>query len=269
LLIAGSTYAPWAQAAPAPHPASAGTPNDLCNQPPPPPPTPPPPPSESIDVGLEDVPCTHHAPSSSSNDPNPNTNPDGLLPSDATDTADCGGPVCTVSIQLADAEADITANEVAPSSTDAQFSEASWVRGGPTLYATRDGGGAMPRCPGYQNTFSQWAQFGMRHAGPDYRKTATFTLRHPRSAAAAGTAARKVQICFEAPYPFQNRPGYRVAEHAGVFDGVLPDCAGFHATAALPRPCVSHRGVVRAGHGWVTQIEFRIPAGRQDPKALG
>ncbi len=186
-------------------------------------------------------------------------------------TADCGysKPCTGDSIQLADAQATITANEVAPSQAAAQFSEASTCAGGPVLYVTRDGGGAMPQCPGYQNTFSQWAQFGMRHAGPDYRKTATFTLRHPGSAAAVTAAARKVQICFEAPYPFQIRPGYRVAEHDGVFDGVLPDCAAFHDTARLPRPCVSHRGIVRDGHGWVAQIEFRVPAGQQDPKALG
>jgi hypothetical protein len=225
--------------------------------------------SESIGVGLRKTPpCSHHAPGTSSNDPNPNTNPDGLLPSESTDTADCGH-ACTVSIELADAQADITATEVGAPSTDAQFSEASYVRGGPTLYATRDGGGAMPQCPGYQNTFSQWVQFGMRHAGPDYRKTATFTLRHAGSSAAAGAVARKVQICFEAPYPFQNRPGYRVAEHDGVFDGVLPECAAFHDSARLPRPCVSHRGIVREGDRWVARIEFRMPAGQQDPKALG
>jgi hypothetical protein len=171
-----------------------------------------------------------------------------------------------VSIELTDAQVTITADQVAASQVATQLAAAAEVRGGPVLYVTRDGGGAMPQCPGYRNTFSQWALFGMRHAGGEYMKTGTFTLRHPGSPADARAAAHEVQICFEAPYPFPARPGYGVAEHDGVFDGVLPDCA---ASGGTPGPCVTHRGIVRDGRGWVARIQFRVPAGPQDPKALG
>jgi hypothetical protein len=213
---------------------------------------------------------THHQPGTSSNDPNTNTNPDGALSAADSVTTPCGyGNPCSVTIPLADAIATITAQDAGAPHTSAAFSEASVPRGGPVLFVTRDGGGAMPHCPGYQTTFTQWAQFGMYHADNGFRKSATFELRHPGPAAAARAAARRMQICFEAPYPFQNRPGYQVAEHDGVFDGVLPECSGFHDSAALPRPCVSDRGIVRHGSGWVARIQFRIPAGPQDPKALG
>jgi hypothetical protein len=37
----------------------------------------------------------------------------------------------------------------------------------------------------------------------------------------------------------------------------------------MQTPCVATRQVVASGNDWVVKITFRIPAGKQHPKALG
>ncbi|HEX3613974.1 MAG TPA: glycine-rich protein [Sporichthyaceae bacterium] len=134
-----------------------------------------------------------------------------------------------------------------------------------TLFGTLYGG-SHPSCPGYTPVTDDWVAFGFRDAsaGRSWHKAGTLTTRQSLGRAGAAAQLRRLQICFAAPYRFRTGAGYRMGRDGdGEWTGVLPSC---RAAAA---PCISHRSLVRQGPGWVARIEFRAPAGRQDPKALG
>jgi hypothetical protein len=182
---------------------------------------------------------------------------------------------CTVTVPLTGAVAQIAAHDERTASSEPSFRAASTVGSDrAVLFATRNGGGIKPECPGYTTTFTDWVQFGFQDParGATFRKTGTFTLRHRLSRDAASAASQSLQICFEAPYPFLHRPGFRVEKQGSSFVGVLPECQNLtqrHVPVGTETPCVSDRQVVRSGKGWVVRIRFRVPPSRQDPKALG
>ncbi|HEX3610117.1 MAG TPA: YncE family protein [Sporichthyaceae bacterium] len=219
-----------------------------------------------------------------SGDPNPNTNPSGVLGSDNSTgvaaTADSGRPTVTTVCSGACALAATTEGEkVVVAATDtvvgAPKARAAYVRGstGPVFFLTVNGGGARPRCPGYRDLDHDWVQFGFRSgAGSTFEKNATMTSTHPTSRNAAESRLAVEQVCFEAPYRFVTRPGFASARHGKVFGGVLPDCDRVIAAAArvrLATPCVTSRQAARVGGGWAVRLVFWIPPNRQDPKALG
>jgi hypothetical protein len=245
-------------------------------------------PSETISWGSNSVsnnnnnnngcgasPCPHNAPGGGGTDPGTDASNDPAgenvsTPDYASKT--CDERVCSVGVTLPDAMVEITAiDDDMPASTG-HYSAANLASSNhPVLFAARDSGGAKPACPGYQDEFISWVQFGFKRPerGADYRKTAVFTLRRPESRSAAAAKARKLQICFEAPYLFAPRPGYGIALHDTAYDGVLPECGSVHARPGMQTPCVATRKIVPSGSGWVVQITFRIPASKEDPKALG
>jgi hypothetical protein len=216
-----------------------------------------------------------HAGSQSSNDPGTDASNDPAGENVTTQdysSRTCDERVCSVGITLPDATVAVTAIDDNMPAPTGHYSAANLAGSNhPVLFADRDGGGAKPACPGYQDEFTDWVQFGFKRPerGADYRKTAVFTLRHPVSRSAAAARARKLQICFEAPYLFAPRPGYGIALHDTAYDGVLPECRSVRARPDMQTPCVATRKAVHSGNGWVVQITFRIPAGKQDPKALG
>jgi hypothetical protein len=228
---------------------------------------PPPPPGPAP---VTEIPPSHHgSPGDASNDP---IGLDGTTADAATATC---YETCSVRTELTDALVEVTAVEEPGSPGAASFGAASvGGRDRAVLFATRNGGDTKPDCPGYRESFTDWVQFGFQDParGAIYRKIATFTLHRRLSRTAAAAEARRLQICFEAPYRFTNRPGYRVEQQGSVFAGVLPQCPTLirgQIPADAATPCVSDRQVVRSGDGWVVRITFRIPASRQDPKALG
>ncbi|HEX3826420.1 MAG TPA: hypothetical protein VHV82_04025 [Sporichthyaceae bacterium] len=241
-----------------------------------------PPPSTSVMVNP--IPTTaaqvapsvhHHAGGRSSNDPDfdASNDPGGEdVSSPDYSSATCRA-ACSVTVTLDDATVDV--NAVDQNTNAGRYSAASISRSNhPVLFAARDGGGAEPDCPGYRNTFTDWVQFGFTQAerGAGFRKTVAFTLRRTTDHGTAVVAARSLQICFEAPYRFQPRPGYGIALHDASYYGVLPQCRAVRVRPPLPgvpTPCVATREVVRSGNGWTVRIAFRVPAGTQDPKALG
>jgi hypothetical protein len=240
------------------------------------------PPSTSVTVnpipttaGQAAPPAHHHAGGRSSNDTgfDASNDPGGeeVNSPDYSSTI-CRG-ACSVTVTLQDATVDVSA--VDQNAGAGRYSTASISRSNhPVLFADRDGGGAKPDCPGYRSTFTDWVQFGFTQAerGAGFRKTVAFTARRITDHPAAAAAARSLQICFEAPYRFLPRAGYGIALHDASYDGVLPQCRAVRVRPPLPAvqtPCVATREVVRSGNGWTVRIAFRVPAGTQDPKALG
>jgi hypothetical protein len=198
----------------------------------------------------------------SSNDPNPNTNPEQPNPGDVsrTTTASC--------------EPRIGICHVGPIvGPDSVFNVTA--RGGTThadLFGTLQGG-SKPDCPNYTEMNGDWLAFGFQDpvAGASWRKLSTLTTRHKLSRPAAVALSRKMQVCFEAPYRFLTRDGYELGGHNAVFDGVLPDCAalGGRSDRGVARPCVASRQILSRHGGWVVRLAFRVPANSKDPKALG
>jgi hypothetical protein len=220
-------------------------------------------------------PCPHNAPGGGGTDPGTDASNDPAGENVTTpdySSRTCDERVCSVGVTLPDARVEITAIDDNMPAPTGHYSAANLASSNhPVLFAARDSGGAKPACPGYQDTFTSWVQFGFKRPerGADYRKIAEFTLSHPLSHGAAAAAARKLQICFEAPYLFAPRPGYGIALHGTAYDGVLPECGSVHARPGMQTPCVATRKVIPSGNGWVVKITFRIPANKEDPKALG
>jgi hypothetical protein len=200
----------------------------------------------------------HHGGPNSNNDPgfdpsnDPDRRPPGVHPDAHSDETICRPEIgrCTIH---------------PPAGLDSVF--AVTARGGHrsvVLFGTLMGG-QRPDCPGYHEVQSDWLQFGFsdRFAGSSWRKSATLTTRHKLTRAAALALSRRMQICFEAPYAFATRAGCSMGGHEQLRDGVLPDCAGAAAPCVLSRQALTHMG------GWVVHLVFRVPASRQDPKALG
>lgn len=122
-----------------------------------------------------------------------------------------------------------------------------------------------PDCPDYVEQNRDWVQFAFTDGaeGATWSKTATMTQQTAGTRDEALRAAKRLQICFEAPYSFRTRPGYRLAENDGLYTGVLADCTGDQ------NPCLQSRGVVEASDGWHAQLTFLVPPSAEDPKALG
>ncbi|HZE65112.1 MAG TPA: hypothetical protein VE081_00685 [Sporichthyaceae bacterium] len=135
--------------------------------------------------------------------------------------------------------------------------------------------GWRPNCPGYQEYLHDFVRFGFRnpHDGHTWSKTVRVTGLHRMSHEDAADRLGKIQICFAAPYKFVPRHGYFLAQRAGWWIGILPECGAYLDRYAslnhLPAPCVSQRRLLRWDDTWVVRIVFRVPEGRLDPKALG
>ncbi|MGQ0846531.1 MAG: hypothetical protein ACT4QF_20605 [Sporichthyaceae bacterium] len=214
----------------------------------------------------------------SSKDPNPNTNPNRIekapppLPGMDPDTATAvclPGKTCTVSPPPGpDSRFRIDAaggNErtVLFGTTNGNYREAS-IRRGPN---------GRPDCPDYRERNSDWVQFGFLEpkTGATWRKSSAMTLRQKLSESAAEALAKKIQLCFAAPYEFPTRTGYRLGRDGRDRVGVLPECdtTGSRTTNGRVAPCVFLREAVQVKGGWVVRLSFRIPANARDPKALG
>jgi hypothetical protein len=127
-------------------------------------------------------------------------------------------------------------------------------------------GGSAPACPGYHAHAGDWVQFLFRDgpAGASWSKSGSLTFRDSLTRSGAQALADASQVCFEAPYQFHAKSGYETADRNDAHDAVLPDC-----DQDASGPCVTDRTVVRSGNGWTVRLNFRVPAGAQDPKALG
>ncbi len=157
-----------------------------------------------------------------------------------------------------------------PVGPDSQFTVTA--RGGQAdavLFGTLDGG-ARPVCPGYAGINEDWLRFGFLDPSPGvgWRKTVSVTTTHELSRRDALGLLGRMQICFDAPYPFSTRPGYQLGGGGPYQAGVLPDCEPSADTTGQD-PCVLGRSLVRRGHGWAVRLRFQVPAGGKDPKALG
>lgn len=122
-----------------------------------------------------------------------------------------------------------------------------------------------PDCPDYVEQNRDWVQFAFTDGeeGASWSKTATMTQQAPGTREEALASAKRLQICFQAPYSFPTRPGYRLAANEGWYTGVLPDCTGKR------NPCLVGRGVAEISDGWHAQLTFLVPPSAEDPKALG
>jgi hypothetical protein len=135
--------------------------------------------------------------------------------------------------------------------------------------------GPRPDCPGYRETVHDFVRFGFRNpgAGRDRAKTGRLIVLHRMPHDEALALLREIQICFAAPYKFVPRRGWSLAHAHAEWIGIIPECGTYldrwAAANHLPAPCVSQRRLLRWGDTWVVQVVFRVPPGRQDPKALG
>jgi hypothetical protein len=231
---------------------------------PPPPPTPP----------LAPAPAPiHRNDHAGSNDPNPNTNPTTArvaTTNNPTVSTSCSS-ACSLGAVTRDERVTIDAADTTTTG-GAQvpaFSAASvGPAGTPVFSLTIDGGGARPSCPGYRPRDRDWVQFAFESGGSTFRKTGTMTPNFGTPRAEAEDRLERDQVCFSAPYRFTARPGFRLRRAGTWFDGVLPECAALPARSRVV-PCVIDRSIVRIGDGWGVRLEFWVPQGRQDPKALG
>jgi hypothetical protein len=219
-------------------------------------------------------PATPHG-HAGNNDPNPNTNPitapepTVATANQPTVSAVCHGS-CSLEATTGDEDVDIHAAQVGAGPTGsaitAQFRMPS-PASDPVFFVTIDGGGDIPRCPGYRTRDSDWVQFGFEDStgGAAFEKTATMTSRHPTARDEAKRALSQHQVCFSAPYRFAPRHGFKLARHGSDYEGVLPDCT-VHTVA---EPCVVSRSLVRSAAGWAVRLVFRVAPNAHDPKALG
>lgn len=122
-----------------------------------------------------------------------------------------------------------------------------------------------PDCPDYVEQNRDWVQFAFTDGaeGATWSKTATMTQQAAGTRDQALRQANLLQICFEAPYSFRTRPGYRIAENGGWYTGVLPDCTDRRD------PCLVSREAVEGADGWHARLTFLVPPSPEDPKALG
>ncbi len=278
LVLAIGATATGASAMAAPRVAEPGTPAALtntCSPPPPPAPSNSGPTSgpgvrkqvrpASLAVrGADPVQECHHGAGPASGDPNQNTDPqysDLLGP--ASDSTRCSS-TCQVSIDLSDAQFDLTATS----------------QGGGASAVEVDSAG--PRCCSPRATAAVISQPAPATAAPSWtgRSSASPTRRR----VVVSARPRPLRCVARPPVPTR-RPGRRSSRSAwkrrtdlppglgspspgsdGIFDGVLPDCAG----AAVRGPCVVSRLAVQDNGGrWHTRIVFTMPPNAKDPKALG
>lgn len=227
----------------------------------------------------------HQGHAGSNNDPNPNTNPTGVLGANNTTpaaTATTMQPTvttvcsssCTLAATTADEQLTITATDTTDGGSAYSAASATTRPKAPVFLLAINGGGARPRCPGYRNRDHDWVRFGFRSGpGATFEKSAMMTSRQGLSHREAEHLLDVKQVCFEAPYRFLARPGFASARHGEVVDGVLPGCHRWTTEAAVRRhlaaPCVSIRQIVRVRDGWAIRLVFRVPPNRHDPKALG
>ncbi|HEY2834338.1 MAG TPA: hypothetical protein VGJ14_18090 [Sporichthyaceae bacterium] len=135
--------------------------------------------------------------------------------------------------------------------------------------------GRRPDCPNYRETVHDFVRFGFRNAddGRTWRKTGRLTVLHRMSHDEALALLHEIQICFAAPYTFVPRRGWHLVHLHGDWIGILPECGTYldryAALNHLAAPCVSQRRLLRWHDDWAVRVVFRVPEGRQDPKALG
>ena len=228
-----------------------------------------------IEISYIPVPDSRSGPSGhggpSSNDPNPNTNPGadpkplpGMDPATATARCKPEKKICSVSVSGPDSRFKI----------DAENGDDTAI-----LFATMNGNwrpasveaSGKPNCPDYAEQNSDWVQFGFfePERGKSWHKTGHMTQRQKMKRGAAEALAKKLQVCFAAPYTFPTRPGYRLGTSGPDRVGVLPECGTVRAAKGRPAPCVVTREIIKVKGGWTVRITFKIPANSQDPKALG
>jgi hypothetical protein len=118
---------------------------------------------------------------------------------------------------------------------------------------------------------SDWIELGFTDlaAGSSWTKLVEMTSTTPMTQPTATAAARRDLVCFQAPYRFFVRPGYKLDEgprERGPYTGVLASCSTVNSlfpteyrNRVQPLPCVVKRQVVASGPGWVVQSIVRIP----------
>lgn len=133
-----------------------------------------------------------------------------------------------------------------------------------------------PDCPGFDEGDSDWVDVGFTNPrlGASWNKTVVMTGTQPALQQVAMAAARRDLVCFQAPYRFFVRPGYKLDEGGlrngkrdqGPYSGVLASCTTVdslfpteYRSRIQPLPCVLMRRVVAEGSGWVVQSVVRIP----------
>ena len=128
------------------------------------------------------------------------------------------------------------------------------------------------RCPGFGPGDTDWLQVGFTDlvAGSSWTKLVAITSSNGLARATAATAVGSALVCFEAPYRFFTRPGFRLDKGptgTGPYRGVLASCATVDSTFPIeargriqPLPCVqSTRAVPAAGGGFAISHLVRIP----------
>ncbi len=128
-----------------------------------------------------------------------------------------------------------------------------------------------PDCPQFEEGNSDWVHVGFSDAqrGSTWNKVVVMTSTEPATLTAARAALRRDLVCFEAPYRFFVRPGYKLDEgkrERGPYAGVLATCTTVDSlfptefrSRVQPLPCILGRRVVASGAGWVVQNIVRIP----------
>ncbi|MGQ0467184.1 MAG: hypothetical protein ACT4QG_17945 [Sporichthyaceae bacterium] len=132
---------------------------------------------------------------------------------------------------------------------------------------TRNG----PVCPGFGPVDTDWVRVGFRDlvAGSSWNKVVAITARTGLASTAAAEAVRSAKVCFEAPYRFFVRPGFRMDKGPvgrGPFRGVLASCSTVDSTFPIeargrvqPLPCVQQTRATAVGGTVVIQHVVRIP----------
>lgn len=208
--------------------------------------------------------------------PPPNPNPPGNPPNDefpGFPPDGGGGNNNTPSNVSCHSGAECTA--FAGPGADAAYSITAHGGSGKARLFAKLNSGRRPDCQNYRETVHDFVRFGFRNAddGRTWRKTGRLTVLHRMSHDEALALLHEIQICFAAPYTFVPRRGWHLVHLHGDWIGILPECGTYldryAALNHLAAPCVSQRRLLRWHDDWAVRVVFRVPEGRQDPKALG
>lgn len=132
--------------------------------------------------------------------------------------------------------------------------------------------GSGPACHGFGPGDTDWLVLGFTDlvAGSSWTKLVAIDSLNGLAPATAATAVRSALVCFEAPYRFFVRPGFRLDRGyrgKGPYRGVLASCATVDSTFPVeargriqPLPCVQlTRAIPAGGGGFLVHHVVRIP----------
>ncbi|MGQ0847197.1 MAG: hypothetical protein ACT4QF_24015 [Sporichthyaceae bacterium] len=183
-------------------------------------------------------------------------------------------PAAAVGPTFADAICDPTPGDCATSavggSTDTFAVRAVGGTRKATLVAAINRG-AGPVCPGAPASTNDFATVGFTNLrdGASWTKFVKITGLQAATPGAAVRAARTSLVCFEAPYRFFVRPGFKPGTgpaEKGPYSGVLATCAEVDSIfpteirgRVQPLPCVQRTRAVEVSGGFAVHNEVRIP----------